>query len=110
AEGHAALERLLRERFPGFVALVTAEDIPAGGHNLTGIGQDDPVFAPGVVTHVGAPVCLAVARDRATAKRAADFVRHECLRYEDLPAITTLEQAMNARAVMPHNPEGEVHA
>ena len=110
AEGREALEELLKRKYPGFSAVVTADDIPPGGANLIGLGLDDPVFCPGVVTHVGAPVCLAVARDRATARRAAEFIRLECLRYEDLPAITTLEAAMAAGSVMPRNPEGTVRA
>ncbi|WP_406698075.1 molybdopterin cofactor-binding domain-containing protein [Singulisphaera sp. Ch08] len=110
AEGRDALQDLLKRKFPGFSAIVTADDIPPGGNNLIGLGFDDPVYSPGIVTHIGAPVCLAVARDRATAKRAAEYIRHECLKYEDLPAITTLEGAIAAGAVMPHNPEGAIHA
>lgn len=109
SEGRDALQDLLKRKFPGFSAIVTADDVPAGGNNLIGLGLDDPIFSPGVVTHVGAPVCLAVARDRATAKRAAEFIRHECLKYEDLPAITTLEEAMSAGAIMPHNPDGAIN-
>src|SRR5262249_30650118 len=79
ADGRDALESLVKEQYPGFIALVTADDIPPGGDNLIGLGLDHPVFSPGVVTHVGAPVALAVARDRDTARRAADFVRHQGL-------------------------------
>ena len=50
---------------PRLPAIVTAADIPAGGSNLIGLGDDDPVFSDGVVTSVGAPIGLAVARDRA---------------------------------------------
>ncbi|AGA24702.1 molybdopterin cofactor-binding domain-containing protein [Singulisphaera acidiphila] len=110
AEGRDALQELLKQKFPGFLAIVTVDDIPTGGNNLIGLGLDDPVFSPGVVTHVGAPICLAVARDRATAKRAAEFIRLDGLKYDDLPAITTLEEAIKAGAVMPHNPEGAIHA
>ncbi|MDR3636017.1 MAG: molybdopterin-dependent oxidoreductase [Isosphaeraceae bacterium] len=110
AEGRDALQELLKRQFPGFSALVTADDIPPGGDNQIGLGLDDPVFSPGVVMHVGAPVCLAVARDRSTAQRTAEFIRRECLQYDDLPAITTLEEAMAAGSVMPHNPEGAIHA
>ena len=110
AEGRDALQDLLKAKFPGFAAIVTADDIPPGGNNLIGLGLDDPVFSPGIVTHVGAPICLAIARDRSTAKRAAEFIRLESLKYEELPAITTLEGAMSAGSVMPHNPEGAIRA
>ena len=89
------LEAELRHRFPGFVALVTAADVP--GANLIGLGGDDPVFFDGEVTCVGAPVALAVADTRKTASAVAAYVGGECVVYDVLPAIVTLDQAV-ARA------------
>ena len=111
--GRGALESLLAENFPGFVALVTADDIPSAGQVLIGIGQDDPVFSHDVVTHVGAPVCLVVADRRHVAKQVADYLQDACIQYDDLPAITTLEDAIAANSIMPMNPSGtikELHA
>src|SRR5262249_16201644 len=72
--GLTELSALLRERFPGFRALVTVADIPERGQNLIGLGEDDPVFSAGVVTSVGAPIALAIADTVPTARAAAAYV------------------------------------
>jgi xanthine dehydrogenase/oxidase len=95
------LQAELAEKFPGFKSLVTSADIPPGGQNLIGLGDDDPVFAAGLVTSVGCPIALAVAEDVPTAKRAAEFVEQACIRYEDLPAIVSLEEAIKQNTAMP---------
>ena len=96
-----ALQELLRQRFPGFQAFITVADIPEGGHNLIGLGEDDPVFSDGVVTSVGAPIGLAVAETIATARAAAAFIEQECIAYEDLPAVLTLDEAIAQDTAMP---------
>ena len=96
-----ALQRDLREKFPGFKALITAADIPAGGNNMIGMGEDDPVFSDGLVTSVGAPIALVVAEEVVTAKRAAEFIEKECIHYKDLPAVITLKEAMAQNTAMP---------
>ena len=77
---------------PDFKALITVADIPAGGEKLIGMGDDDPVFSDGLVTSVGAPIGLAVAETIATARESAAFIESECIAYEDLPAVLTLER------------------
>lgn len=96
------LEADLRERFPGFVALVTTADIP--GAKLIGLGGDDPILFDGEVTCVGAPVALAVATDRRVAEDVAEYVGAECVAYTDLPAIVTLDDAVAKKSVMPPVP------
>lgn len=96
-----SLQELLRERFPDFRTLVTANDIPKGGENLIGLGDDDAVFCDKVVGSVGAPIALAVASTLATARAVAAFVEHECIAYEDLPAVLTLDEAMAQNTAMP---------
>ena len=86
------LEALLRGRFPGFRALVTAADVP--GERRIGIGGDDPVYFEDEVTCVGAPIALAVASTRKAAEDAAACVGAEFVAYEDLPAIITLDEAI----------------
>jgi xanthine dehydrogenase/oxidase len=95
------LEELLRGLYPDFHALVTVKDVPKEGNNLIGLGEDDPVFSDGVVTSVGAPIALAVAGSIAAARAAATFVEEECIAYEDLPAVLTLEEAIAKNTVMP---------
>jgi xanthine dehydrogenase/oxidase len=95
------LEELLAQRFADFKAIVTAADIPKGGHNLIGLGEDDPVFSDGVVTSVGAPIALVAATTVATAREAAAFVEEECIAYQDLPAVLTLKEAIAQNTSMP---------
>ena len=96
-----ALQELLRRKYPDFKAFITVADIPAGGEKLIGMGDDDPVFSDGVVTSVGAPIGLAVAETIATAREAAAFIEKECIAYEDLPAVLTLDEAIEQNTAMP---------
>lgn len=91
----------LIDRFPDFVALITVRDIPAGGNNLIGLGDDDPVFSDGVVTSVGAPIALAVASTIRAARDAAAFVEQNCIVYDALPAVLTLDEAIEQDTAMP---------
>jgi xanthine dehydrogenase/oxidase len=97
----AALQELLQQRYADFKAFITKADIPEGGNNLIGLGEDDPVFSNGVVTSVGAPIGLAVAATVVTAREAAAFIEQECIAYEDLPAVLTLEEAIAQNTAMP---------
>jgi len=96
-----ALQELLRRRYPDFKAFVTVADIPEGGKNLIGLGEDDPVFSDGVVTSVGAPIGLVVAETLATAREVASFIEDVCISYEDLPAVLTLDEAVAQGTAMP---------
>lgn len=87
-----------KAKFPGLRDFVTADDVP--GAKRIGLGCDDPVFSPGVVTSIGAPIGLAVADKITTARAAADYLG-ACIAYEDLPAVLTLEQAMEQNTAMP---------
>lgn len=86
------LEALLRGRFPGFHALVTADDVP--GQRRIGLGGDDPVFFEDEVTCVAAPIALALGSSRKAAEDAAACVGAEFIAYEDLPAVLSLEEAI----------------
>lgn len=110
---HDRLEALLRSRFPGFRALVTAADVP--GERRIGLGGDDPVFFEDEVTCVAAPIALALASTRKAAEDAAACVGAEFVAYEDLPAILGLEEAIERRALVdppkgfPTHPEHDRH-
>ncbi len=109
----AELETLLRQRFPGFTALVTAADVP--GCRSIGLGGDDPIFFEGEVTCVSAPIALALATTRAVAEQAAAFVGSHCVIYENLPAILTLPDAIAQHSLIepprgfPSHPEHDRH-
>ncbi len=53
------------------------------------------------MTSVGAPIGLAVAETIATARAAAAFIEQECIAYEDLPAVLTLDEAIAQNTAMP---------
>src|SRR6185436_3548383 len=97
---------------PGVVAVITGQELVAAG--LKPIPAAAPFkwqdgseqrlaqrlsLAHEVVRHVGEPVALVVAETAAQAQDAAEAVVVE---YEDLPAVTTAEQAMRAGAPQLH--------
>ncbi|APR78767.1 Xanthine dehydrogenase, molybdenum binding subunit protein [Minicystis rosea] len=92
ADGARGLAAHLRERFPGVVDYVTVADIPEGGINLQGNGDEDPIFADGLITAYGMPIGLVLADDPATAEQAAAYARGR-VRYDDLKPIFTIEEA-----------------
>jgi xanthine dehydrogenase large subunit len=85
---------------PGVVAVFAAEDVP-GDNNYGSAVHDDPIFAPGLVQHVGQPLFAVVADSYQRARRAARFAQVE---YEALPAILDIRAAVAAAShVLPSN-------
>ena len=79
---------------PGVVEVVTASDVP-GSPILAAFAGDEPVFATGTVQYVGQVVGVVLARTVAQARRAARKVQ---LQIEPLPAILTVQQALDAQS------------
>ncbi|WP_036664953.1 xanthine dehydrogenase molybdopterin binding subunit [Paludibacterium yongneupense] len=79
---------------PGVVAVMTAADIP-GANNGGPILPDDPLLADGVVQFFGQALFVVAAETHDAARRAARRARVD---YEPLPAILTLEQAIDAES------------
>ncbi|XP_045405291.1 xanthine dehydrogenase/oxidase isoform X1 [Lemur catta] len=77
------------KKVPGFVCFLSASDIP--GSNVTGICDDETVFAKDKVTCVGHIIGAVVADTPEHAQRAAQGVK---VTYEELPAIITIEDAI----------------
>ncbi|MDQ4082324.1 MAG: molybdopterin-dependent oxidoreductase, partial [Actinomycetota bacterium] len=93
--GLAELVAELRTRFRGTKDFVTVADIPPDGKNMFGPGDDDPVFANGVVTAYGQPIGLVLATSQRTAQDAARWIRTNGIAYTDLdPTATTIEEAL----------------
>jgi xanthine dehydrogenase large subunit len=84
------------QSFPGVFAVATAADVP-GENNYGSAVHDDPIFAPGLVEYVGAPL-FAVAADTYTAARRA--ARCAKVDYERLPAILDIRVALAADATV----------
>lgn len=77
-------------------AIATAADIP-GENNYGSAVHDDPIFAPGLVQYVGAPLFAVAADTYATARKAARCARVD---YEPLPAILDIRVALAANATV----------
>ena len=102
---HARLVRVdvARARaLPGVHAVLAAADLtfcdPTYGPAL----RDRPMLATGVVRYEGEPVVAVAAVDEATAAEALDLVEVD---YEELPAVTTLEEALAPGAPLVHTGE-----
>ena len=79
---------------PGVERIFTAKDIP--GKNLIGnITKDQPVLASDRVRYIGDPVALVAARSAEAAEEAAKKV---FIAYEDLPFISSPEEALQPYA------------
>ncbi len=87
---------------PGVHAVLAASDLtfcdPAYGPAL----RDRPLLASEVVRYEGEPVVAVAADDEATAVEALDLVEVD---YEELPAVTTLEDALAPGAPLVHTAE-----
>jgi xanthine dehydrogenase large subunit len=85
---------------PGVVAVYAAADVP-GDNNYGSAVHDDPIFAPGLVQHVGQPLFAVAATSYQLARRAA---RRAVVEYEALPAILDIRSAVAAKNfVLPTN-------
>src|SRR5262245_55363936 len=90
-------------RAPGVVAGFTGADLapfvspgPVGIEGMIGTTLvDHPVVAADKVRLVGDPVALVVAEDRYLAEDATELIEVD---YEELPALASAEQALDASA------------
>ena len=84
---------------PGVVAVLSRDDLrdldPYYGHCL----RDRPILAMERVRHVGEPVAAVAARHRLAAEEAVSLIRVE---YEELPYVTTLDDALADGAPVLH--------
>ena len=78
----------------GVVAVVTADDVP-GLNNFGAKVHDDPIFAPGIVQHVGQSLFAVAATSVRRARRAALLATVE---YEELPAFLDVDTALRAES------------
>ena len=109
---HARITRLdtrRAEEAPGVVAVFTARDVPVNEYGL--ILPDQPVLCgPGsdkegadVVRFVGDQVALVVAETAEQAEAALQLIDVE---YEDLPVVSTVEDALAPGAPLVHDYKG----
>ncbi|WP_341914368.1 xanthine dehydrogenase molybdopterin binding subunit [Ferrovibrio terrae] len=81
---------------PGVVAAITVADVP-GDPDIAPVVRGEPMLANGVVEFHCHPVAAIAAHDLPTARRAARLVR---VTYEDLPAILSIEDAIEKQSFL----------
>uniref|UniRef100_A0A453N650 FAD-binding PCMH-type domain-containing protein n=2 Tax=Aegilops tauschii subsp. strangulata TaxID=200361 RepID=A0A453N650_AEGTS len=94
---------------PGFAGLFLSKDVPGANNigpirflqkkNIGPIIHDGEVFASDVVTCVGQIIGIVVADTHDNAKAAANKVN---VKYSELPAILSIEEAIKAGSFHPH--------
>ncbi len=92
---HAAITRLDVSgayAVPGVIRVLTADDVP--GLNDAGIKHDEPLF-PREVMFFGHAVCWVLGETAEAARLGAAAVRVD---YQDLPAVLTLAEAIEAES------------
>ena len=96
------------EQLPGVVAVITRHDIAQ--FNLYGAAyKDQPIVATDKVRYAGDPVAGVAAVDEATATEALSLIKVD---YEELPAVTNIEDALAPKAPAVHETTsgaGELH-
>ena len=88
------LELHLLLQKPGVEGFFSAKDVP-GGNDIGAVVHDEECFASEVVTCVGQPIGVIVADTEQHARMAARLVKVE---YEDLPALISIEDAIEAES------------
>jgi CO/xanthine dehydrogenase Mo-binding subunit len=99
---HARLKRVdasRAEKLPGVFAVITREDQKRLG--MFGAAyKDQTVVAVDKVRHAGDPVAAVAALDEATAEEALSLIEVE---YEELAAVTTIDEALAPGAPLVHD-------
>ena len=96
----ASIDTSAAEALPGVIAVMTGRNLPSSdpfyGHAL----KDRPVLAMERVRFVGEPVAAVAAETPAIADAALDLIEVE---YAELPAATTIDQALAPGAPLLHD-------
>jgi CO/xanthine dehydrogenase Mo-binding subunit len=102
---HARIARVNVERaraFPGVWAAVTSADLGGCDPYFGPAFRDRPILAIEVARYEGEPVAAVVAESEEVAAQALELIEVE---YEDLPAVTTLAEALAPGAPLVHTSE-----
>ena len=95
------------EALPGVIAVLTGKDLPIP-FGILPISQDEHALAPEHVRFVGDPVAAVAATDEDTAADACAAIE---VRYEELPSIASIDDALANREPQLHDyaDDGNVH-
>src|SRR5919197_6366696 len=91
----AKIDARKAERVPGVIATLTRDDLTGLNAYFGAAYKDQPIVAVDKVRYVGDPVAALVAEDEATAEEAIAFLEAV---YEELPAVTNLDEALAPHA------------
>jgi CO/xanthine dehydrogenase Mo-binding subunit len=100
---HAKLMRIDAKRaegLPGVFAVLTRDDLSALNARYGAIYKDQSIVAADKVRYAGDPVAAVLAADEMTADEALGLIDVE---YEDLPGLTTIEEAIAEGAPLVHD-------
>jgi len=95
----AAIDVTRARALPGVLSVVTAAELTWCDPNFGPAFRDRPILAGSVARYEGEPVAAVVAVDEASALDALDAIEVE---YDELPAVTTLEEALRPGAPLVH--------
>lgn len=87
---------------PGVVAVVTADDLPQPMPRFGPGHSDRPLMAVGETKFHGEPVAVVIAQTLEVAREAARLVRVD---HEELPAVLSVGQALDAGSPLVREPE-----
>lgn len=95
------------EALPGVIALLTGKELPIP-FGILPISQDEHALAPDRVRFVGDPVVAVAALDEDTAAEACAVID---VRYEELPSIASIDDAIATREPQLHDyaDDGNIH-
>ncbi len=94
----ASLEAAAARAMPGVLDVITGEDVPVR-YGAIPVGQDETALALNKVRYIGEPVACVCAR---TEEQAAEACRAIRVVYEPLPAILTIDQALDRSQPLIH--------
>jgi CO/xanthine dehydrogenase Mo-binding subunit len=99
---HAKIARIdarRAESLPGVIAVLTRDDLAPLKFKFGAIHKDQSIVATDKARYAGDPVAAVLAVDEMTAEEALALIEVE---YEDLPALTTIEEALADGAPLVH--------
>jgi CO/xanthine dehydrogenase Mo-binding subunit len=97
------------EKSPGVVAVLTRDDLAGLNPYYGAAYKDQPIVATEKVRYVGDPVAAVAAEDEGSAEDALSLIEVE---YQELPAVTNLDEALAPGAARVHETsalKGELH-
>ncbi len=87
------------EKLPGVVAVITRDDLASLNSYYGAAYKDQPIVATDKVRYVGDPVAAVAAVSYGAADEALELIDVE---YEQLPPVTTIEEALAPNAPLVH--------